>query len=102
MVDTEWLRLTGHASRANRGRRGEPSVPLPNSEPAAAPGIGQALQLKTSASAEKALEAVSYKVMRDMLFRITRIVHIGRKDLQQRETLNDNPSTTPGMRGHPA
>jgi murein DD-endopeptidase MepM/ murein hydrolase activator NlpD len=106
---TLWWTQNGSASPATRPEptavpsQGQPNVALPNSinNARSAPGIGRALQLKTSLSAQTKLKPISYKVVRgDSVFGIAKQYDIKPESIlySNEETLNDNPSNlTPGM-----
>jgi murein DD-endopeptidase MepM/ murein hydrolase activator NlpD len=106
---TLWWTNYGLASPALRPEptaapnQGQPTVSLPTAVNIGtnAQGIGRALQLKTSASTQKQLKPVDYKVVRgDSVFGIAKQYNIKPESVlfSNESTLNDNPSNlTPGM-----
>ena len=105
---TVWWTQRGSASPATEpeptaASNQQPAVPLPASpnNPAEALGIGRALQLKTSVSAQSQLKPATYKVTKgDSVFGIAKQFKIKPESIlySNEQTLNDNPSNlTPGM-----
>ncbi len=105
---TLWWKQYGSGSPATRleptaAPSENAAVPLPASTggPGSAPGIGRALQLKTSVSADAKIKPITYKVVRgDSLFGIAKQYSIKAESIlySNEATLNDNPANlTPGM-----
>ena len=105
---TLWWTQYGSVSPATRPQptaapSEKPAVGLPASSgnTNGAPGIGRAIQLKTDVSAQKALEPITYKVVRgDSVFGIAKQYDIKPESIlySNEATLNDNPANiSPGM-----